>query len=219
MQRLGIIYIIIHSDIKPYPVSKAEWDYKQYYGGINSFLLEKYKKDDINEEDIKFVDKLQYRIGAVALLPGHEFYIKNLFRMIMEHIIGGAFSEEKRWRSKCWICGSEDINYNQKLTETNKIKYHIVCNSCKQFWVQSHCINWKKLDCQTRFAKHTENYLEQEGNKWNVYCPVCNCGANQKAAWYKKRLRPVNPTVTCSCQNLFPCISLKYSHVYQNKHH
>ncbi len=184
---------IIHSDIKSYSNSTVKWDYKQYYGGINGFLLKKYKKDKVPDEDIDFVDEdLQYKIGSVALLPGREFYIKNLFRMIMEHIIGKAFSEEKRWRSKCWICGSDDISYKQKLTETDHFKFHIVCNSCKQFWVQSHCINWKQLNCHTKFAKHPENYFEHEDDKWNVYCPNCNCDVKKKKAWYKLGLRQMD---------------------------
>jgi len=95
-------------------------------------------------------------------LPDAAF--RGLMQMIMEHFLG-------LYRAKCWMCGSEDLEVQKLLTGANFTKYHIICKNCKEFWVESHCLN---SQCNRKLGKHSHNYYRvKTGRLWNIICPDC----------------------------------------------
>lgn len=117
------------------------------------------------------------RFGSICFTPlsdgAPDAAFRGLMQMIMEHFLG-KIHPEKMYREKCWICGSEEIDLNKLPTFGNKMKYHIVCSRCKEFWVENHCYNSGSICGGRELGKHLHNYYRvQPGSIWNVVCPEC----------------------------------------------
>jgi len=117
-------------------------------------------------------DNHENRIGIVAVNPKKD-HLSNLLQMIMEHYFG-------LYRSRCWICGSSNIEVELKYTGNRYPKYYIRCLDCGEITVETHC---RESACpshktNSKLGKHLTNYYAQMKGQgrdvWkNVSCPVC----------------------------------------------
>jgi len=159
-----------------------------YYGARPELIVNEYRKIYHNNKNnlenftnkaiewAKFkreVDNNETRLGSIMVLPDNDVYLKNLIRLIMEHYF-------EVYREICWMCGSKNLEIEKKKTKSNYDKWHITCDNCKEFWVQTHCSNRKcpSHNYNKSIVKHSFNFYDQNdyGNKssWNVHCPFCH---------------------------------------------
>lgn len=158
---------------------------KQYLGAYPDKFVEKWlensKKYHWNVSDLEFRrwvswnrnnDNHENRIGVLIVSP-KENKLAYLIQMIMEQHFG-------IYKSKCWICGSDDISVECKKTEKGYPKYYITCNECNKFMVETHCgePTCPSHDRRLKIGKHRINYYAKSKSAnsyacWNVSCPKC----------------------------------------------
>lgn len=101
------------------------------------------------------------RIGIITVNP-KENNLMYLIQMIMEQHF-------EIYQSKCWLCGSNNIDIQEKRTKSGYEKYYIKCQKCKKLTVETHCGTEK---CNLKLGKHSKNYFAQSKD-WKVVCPKC----------------------------------------------
>lgn len=172
---------ILHADAKEHRPASG-WDPREFFwyksnaacsnlDPVSSGVLQKVRhklpgllecsedKGDGNVESLRF--------GSICFTPNTNAHFRILMQMIMEHFLGSDFPD--LCLQKCWICGSEDVRAEPRYTANGNRKYYITCQNCKQFWVQTVCVN-----CGRPLGKHRSNYYRVKlKSVWNVICPDC----------------------------------------------
>lgn len=120
----------------------------------------------------KISNGAQQQFGAFYLLPNvaendkipnkSEDNLTVFFEMIFEYFMG-------QWGKFCWQCGSENVDAEEHLTNSQRKKFYMRCEKCGSFWVKTHC---QKFGCNIDLIKHFINY-HVESNDWFVVCPKC----------------------------------------------
>ena len=119
-------------------------------------------------------DNHENQIGVLTVNP-KENKLPYFIQMIMEQHF-------KRYRSRCWICGSKEIDIECKKTEKGYPKYYIKCRNpeCNKFMVETHCgqPTCPSHNRRLKIGKHRINYYAKVKSKnsyacWNVSCPKC----------------------------------------------
>lgn len=126
---------------------------------------------EYTSRNIEFAQKGDISYGAIYMTPSNENKNKELcflIQMIMEHYF-------QLYSKKCWVCGSNDIEIEKKLTVSGEPKYYIHCKKCGHFLVETHCINSSDRNHRYKIGKHICNtyYKFKENLKWNVKCVEC----------------------------------------------
>lgn len=192
---------ILHSDMswdkRKITLEHQAFDFcpTAYYGYRPFVLLEEYERLFYDNEEKKAYARQHFspvaaewlrdsgttaetnkeqRIGAVAVVPKNDVYLKNLIRMIMEHHFG-------QYQNKCWICGEDDLEIRRIPLKKGTFKYHVTCKNCSEFWVNTHCGTPEcPYPTRKKLQKHEINYYEidrkgvERKRKWNVKCPICH---------------------------------------------
>lgn len=161
---------IIHPDI-----TLNEYEYFPYD------ILKSKNKEVLNNscfgkliKEVKFIGP--HKLSSLPFSPNQTNTFKNWLRMIMEF----HFKEE----GVCWNCGehqSDNIKKEKKTTLIGKEIFHYTCNSCKEFWISTHCHN---KSCGKKIYKHLYNYHavmnRLESGRWNIRCPHCDSNLSKK---------------------------------------
>ncbi len=136
------------------------------FGGCFNKKFDRIKNDLIE----KIGSHLDHQCGAFYLTPGSEagnLSQENLttwFRLMFEY----GFADSSTTRV-CWHCGNTRLQVRTLELEGGSVKYHLLCEQCGEFWVETHCRN-----CSTPLFKHEFNYHSEVGDShWHVICPKC----------------------------------------------
>lgn len=143
---------IVHSDT----------EFKSFSQPIFNYTNIKSLNNSSGQNNVRDIEP--HSVGSVGLTPSNITQLNTFIRMIMEYHFTDYFT--------CWNCGeSENITVKQLLTRKKNVKYHIKCESCKDFWVKTHCDNYGHT-----LIKHSINYHEERkrDNPWMVECPECS---------------------------------------------
>lgn len=103
------------------------------------------------------------RIGIITVTPKEkEDNLMYLIQMIMEQHF-------EIYQSKCWLCGSNNLDIQKRCTKNKYDKYYIKCQKCKKLTVETHC---GTKGCNLKLGKHSKNYFAQSKDG-KVVCPKC----------------------------------------------
>lgn len=136
----------------------------QFFGGY----LNNKMKQDFHKVNRFFDLNPRQSFGSISCIPGQIRSLKVFIKMMMEY----HFVEQKT-PFICWECGSTDTNIQHKIIPgSQRLKFHISCHSCGEFWVRTHCdSNAHKLIKHFNYNYHKEEF---EHYPWYVKCPVCD---------------------------------------------
>lgn len=147
----------------PYDVRFSQNLRKQIHGDEIA-ITNKSHFDYRNQEKFQHYITKPHIFSSIGIRPHDTSMFENWFRMLMEYHL--------REVSVCWKCGEDtDVYKETMLTSAGFEKYLYTCETCKEFWMKTHC---EKPGKNHKLIKHIDNYHLQTGvYEWFVECPEC----------------------------------------------
>lgn len=159
-----IASFIIHTD--------SNFQYTYWGGTSNKLISDKLNRNGLNIY-LNQSNSPEHSFGAFSFLPDNTKNFKIFIKMILEYklyyYMNLYYDENSALFNYCWNCGeTQNIDKQIKITKGNYIKYYYLCNTCKEFWIKTHCDKGNHI-----LIKHLENYHSLNNSKWFVKCPKC----------------------------------------------